>query len=132
MRISEAFPSNYLKASDLQDRTIQVRMSHVEMEKIGDDTKPVLFFVGKERGLVLNKTNSKTIVSAYGDDTDKWSDKPLILFPAMVDFRGESVIAIRVRVPQTRAASAPAAPVQPEPPPVDSIPDQSFDDEIPF
>ena len=58
MRISSAFPSKYLKAADLQDKQVTVRMSHVETETIGDDDRPVLYFQGKEKGLVLNKTNA--------------------------------------------------------------------------
>jgi hypothetical protein len=98
MKISAAFPSKYLKASDLQDRNVSVIMSHVELEDVGDvERKPVLHFEGKNKGLVLNKTNSRVIAGAYSDDTDAWAGKPLVLFPAMVDFRGDSVEAIRVK-----------------------------------
>ena len=71
MKISNAFPSKYLRAADLQDRQIEVVMHRVEMENVGDDDKkPVLHFVRKQKGLVLNKVNSRTIAAAYGDDTD--------------------------------------------------------------
>ncbi len=70
MKINEAFPSNYLKAADLQDREVTVTMADVKMEKLGDDSRPVLYFRGKEKGLVLNKTNANNIASRYGDDTD--------------------------------------------------------------
>src|SRR5678810_462233 len=99
MKISTAFPSDYLKSADLQDRTVIVTMDRVEMADIGDDHKPVLFFHGKTKGLVLNKTNSNTIASVYGDDTDYWRGQPLALFPCMVDFQGRQVQAIRVKVP---------------------------------
>lgn len=99
MRISAAFPSDYLKAADLAGRNIRVTMSHVEMKDIGDDHKPVLYFVGKEKGIVLNKTNSNNIGAAYGDETDAWKGKDIVLYPAMVDFQGRSVEAIRVRPP---------------------------------
>jgi hypothetical protein len=102
MRISSAFPSEYLKASDLQGRQVRVPMSHVEMKDIGGDHKPILFFVGHEKGMVLNKTNANNIAVAYGDDTDDWTDKEIILFEAMVDFQGKTVPAIRVRAPNAR------------------------------
>jgi hypothetical protein len=102
MKISDAFPSNYLKAVDLQDRNIIVKMDRVEREEIGDDEKPVLYFVGKEKGMVLNKTNANNIAVVYGDDTDDWRDKEIVLFPAMVDFQGRTVQAIRVRAPQAK------------------------------
>ncbi len=102
MLISSEYPSKYLKAADLQGREVRVVMQTVERQQVGqnaDDTKPILYFKGKERGLVLNKTNANTISDAYGDDTDEWIDQPLILFPAMVAFQGKTQPAIRCRVP---------------------------------
>jgi hypothetical protein len=111
MRISAAFPSDYLKAADLDGRNVKVSMSHVEMKDIGGDHKPILFFIGKEKGLVLNKTNANNIALAYGDDTDDWNGKEIVLFEAMVDFQGKTVPSIRVRAPtakdRTTAAQAP-------------------------
>lgn len=102
MLISAEFPSRYVKAADLGGREIKVIMQNVEREKLGDDMKLVLYFKGKDRGLVLNKTNSNTIVDAYGDDTDDWFDQPLIMFSVMVDFQGKVGPAIRVRVPTAK------------------------------
>lgn len=102
MKISEEFPSKYLKAADLKDRNVLVVMANVEKEEIGKDMKLILYFKGKDRGLVLNKTNSNSIVEAYGDDTDDWFGKELVLFPVMTDFQGKSVEAVRVRAPQAK------------------------------
>jgi arabinogalactan endo-1,4-beta-galactosidase len=107
--MSEEFPSKYLKASDLQGREVKVIMSNVEREKIGDDNKPVLYFKGKEKGIVLNKTNAGTIVDAYGDDTQDWYDQELILFSVMVDFQGKVGPAIRCRIPTARDRKPPKA-----------------------
>lgn len=126
MKISNCYPSKYLRAADLQDRQIKAVMNRVEMESIGDDDKkPVLYFSKGTKGLVLNKTNSKVISGAYGDDTDMWEGKEIILFPAMVDFRGDSVEAIRVRVPKPAAPPAPAPQIHDELSP-------PLDDDIPF
>ena len=102
MRISSAFPSNYLKAADLQGRQVKVKIDRVEMEDIGGEHKPILYFVGKDKGIVLNKTNANNIASAYGDNTDDWQDVEIVLFEAMVDFQGKTVAAIRVRIPPPR------------------------------
>lgn len=102
MKISEEFPSKYLKAADLQGREVKCVMSNVEKEKLGDDMKLVLYFKGKEKGVVLNKTNSTTICDAYGDDTEDWYDQEIILFSVMVDFQGKVGPAIRMRVPTAR------------------------------
>ncbi len=127
MKISEEFPSKYLKAADLQGREIKVIMSNVEKEKIGDDLKPVLYFKGKERGVVLNKTNARTITDAYGDDTEDWYDQEIILFSLMIDFQGKVGPAIRMRAPTARDRKK-SDPISsgPEPKP------ENLDDPIPF
>jgi len=102
MKISEEFPSKYLKAADLGGKEAKVIMQNVEKEKLGDDMKLVLYFKGKEKGVVLNKTNSNTICDSYGDDTEDWFDQPLILFSVMVDFQGKVGPAIRCRVPTAK------------------------------
>lgn len=116
MRISSAFPSQYLKASDLNGRRVQVRMGHVQVEDIGGDSRPVLYFQGAQKGMVLNKTNANTISIAYGDDTDHWSGQVIELFEAMVDFQGKVTPAIRVFVPRNQQAQAPLAQLQPRQP----------------
>jgi hypothetical protein len=139
MKMSTAFPSKYLKAADLQDRQHTLTMKLVEFEIIGDDDrKPVLYFERTSKGLVLNKTNAKVISAAYGDESELWHDKPLILFPAVVDFRGDQVEAIRVRVPKPattavlgqQSQATAIQHVDPEPPPHDG--GLGSDTEIPF
>ena len=130
MQISEAFPSNYLKAADLQGRNALVTIARTEYEMIGNDKKLILYFQGKEKGMVLNKTNANNISQIYGDETDDWKGGEIILFEAMVDFQGKTVPAIRVkaapRKPQQQSQTAPQR--------MKPGPDQrgDMDDEIPF
>jgi hypothetical protein len=137
MRISEEFPSQYLKASDLGGREIRVTMGRAERETIGTDKKIVLYFKGKEKGLVLNKTNANTIGDGYGDDTDDWIDQPIILFSVKTDYQGKVVDAIRCRVP-TAKDNREAQPRREDP--ISTSPqrmtggmsDQALNDEVPF
>lgn len=116
MRIDEQFPSTYLKAADLQGRTARVVIDRVDIEEIsGGERKPVLYFQDKDKGLVLNKTNSNNISGAYGYETEDWHGKSLELFEMMVDFQGRSVPAIRVRAPRNGPAPRQPAPRAPEP-----------------
>jgi arabinogalactan endo-1,4-beta-galactosidase len=139
MNMNEVYPSKYLKADDLQGREVRVIMQAVEMEKIGDDMKPVLYFKGKEKGVVLNKTNNGTISAAYGYESDDWFDQPLILFSVMVDFQGKVAPAIRCRVPTAKDNRA-AAPVREDPISTGPLPqrktggvsDNLTSDEVPF
>ena len=123
MKISAAFPGQYIKAADLQDKAVRVQMDRIAIEDIGGDQKPVLYFVGKEKGMVLNKTNANNISHAYGDDTDNWAGQEIELFPTMVDFQGRSVEAIRVRMPRVqRATPAPRPATSDRDPPDDEVP----------
>lgn len=105
MRISEAYPTKYISAPDLQGRNVAVVIDRVEMEKVGDDTKPVVYFQGKEKGLVLNKTNANAIAAGYGDETNDWSGGELELFSIMTDFQGKPVEAVRCRLPLRKPAA---------------------------
>lgn len=101
MKISEAFPSKYLKAADLQGRRITATIDQVEMANIGDDTdKMVVYFVGKEKGFVLNRTNANMIAEiAKSEETEDWHGVKIVIFPTRVDFQGRRVDAIRVDYP---------------------------------
>src|SRR3990167_1263392 len=134
--INEAFPSKYIKAADLKGRQVPVKMDRTEYEMIGDDKKLILYFVGKEKGMVLNKTNANNIASIYGDDTDEWRDQEIVLFEAMVDFQGKTVPAIRVKGPVKagRTARPSSADMGQEdvPPPTRHPARDEMDDTIPF
>lgn len=118
MRMSDAFPSSYLKAADLNGKAVRVVIESVSMEKLGDDHKAVLHFVGKDKGLVLNKTNANRIVEAVGsDETDDWEGWSITLYACKVDYQGKRVDAIRVddrpgssKPPTNRARPAVAEP----------------------
>jgi hypothetical protein len=132
MNINEVFPSKYLKAEDLQGREIQVTISHVTVETFDDNkAKPILYFVGKQKGVALNKTNSTNISAVFGPETDHWSGKPVILYPAWVDYQGKSVQAIRVR-PAFANPQQQAQQMQAPPPVVHPTVEPTLDDSVPF
>ncbi len=128
MKIFDAFPSNYIKASDLNGKPWDMKIRTVAMEDLGQgndkESKPVLYFDDAQKGLVLNKTNATKIAKSYGDDTGNWTGKDIQVFPTTTEFKGETVDAMRVRV---------VSYVQPEKVP-DAAPmaDGEPDDEIPF
>jgi hypothetical protein len=118
MRISKAFPSDYLRAADLEGRQVSVKMSRVEKREMGEEVKPVLYIEGKEKGLVLNKTNANTISAAYGDETDQWEGEEIVLYETMVEFQGTRKPGIRCLVPPRKLQK-----------PTDEL---GHDDDIPF
>jgi hypothetical protein len=106
MKASDAFPSKYIAAADLQDNEVTVKITHVTTEEIGNKQKFICYFAGKKKGLVLNKTNWNSIVRITGmDDSDDWTGLEICLFPTMVDFQGDSVPAVRVKPPRKQPAA---------------------------
>lgn len=132
MNINSAFPSKFLKASDLGGAEPIVTIDRVTEEEVGEDKKPVVYFQGKEKGVVLNKTNAMNIAEAYGPETTNWRDQKVVLFTTWVDFQGKSVEAIRIR--PAKANEKPRGTVKnPAPPNFDSEnPAAGVDDDIPF
>ena len=106
MDINSAFPGDFLKAADLQNKAVGVIIDRVEMKDVGGDHKPVVFFQGKDRGLVLNKTNANTIADMYSSETGNWTGAEITLYPAEVEFQGRMVMAIRVRAPNNQTVAA--------------------------
>jgi hypothetical protein len=128
--INEAFPSQYLKASDLKGRTVVVEIDRVEFEPVGQnkEMKPILYFADKDKGLVLNKTNANKIASLLETPvTEEWAGCTVAIYPTETSFQGDQVECIRVK-------SAPRQPAQPrrqmpvQEPPMEPI----TDDDIPF
>ena len=109
MLISEAFPSKYLSAPDLRGQAVTATIAHLMSEKMDDGVaKPVMSFVGAKKTLILNITNAKTIAKLYGDNTEGWIGKQIEIFPALTEFKGETVDCIRVRGPVLPAVAAQA------------------------
>jgi len=119
MNINDQFPSKYLRASDLQGHDAAVTIASVTTEDVGGsdnptDVKPVIYFSGKNKGLILNKTNANTISKLHGPETDAWLGKAITVYPTETEFRGEMVTCLRVRLnAPSLPATQPAQPVQP-------------------
>ena len=124
MDINAAFPSSYLKAADLQGKDVKLTIDAVAWESINDEQKPVLYFMGKKLGLVLNKTNASAISDQLGFETDNWHNKIITIFPTQTDFQGKTVACIRVRL-----ADAIQHKPQPQAQPAET---QQPGDDIPF
>jgi hypothetical protein len=106
--INESFPSNYLKASDLQGRPVVVTIKEIKFESVGreKDMKAVVYFVGKDKGIVLNKTNAKKITEITGSPlTEEWEGHAIVIYPTETEFAGETVECIRVKPVKTSAMS---------------------------
>lgn len=108
---SESFGKNFLYAEDLligqQYRTAEVEIEeYIERNtlKSADGRnidKPTLKFKGKEKLLVLCKTNEKIIHFITGEPAgQKWIGTKVTLQPRFVQAFGDTVVALRIIPPK--------------------------------
>ena len=118
MDMRKAFPSNYLKAADVDEPT-RARITGVKMADLGDGEKPVIEFEAENElpasAMALNKTNTNTLIAAYGWDSDDWVGKVVQIFATETNFQGRMVDALRLKAPKRQ-------PEKEEPGPDDDIP----------
>ena len=95
----KAFPSGFLKVADLDGQELTLTITSVKMVDLpnSDETKPVVYFKERTEGLVLNRTNNKTIQKLLGWDGAKWVGCSITLFETDVPFKGDTVAAIRIK-----------------------------------
>lgn len=93
--------SKWLKAGDLKKdgKPVKVHLTidRTEIVEFKDNTKKLaVMFRGKEKGLVLNKTNAQLIAEQHGENSDEWAGREISIYPTTTDFGGERVECIRV------------------------------------
>lgn len=137
--INDAFPSKFLSAHDLRGAEPIVTMDRVAYEPVGTDEemKAVLYFRGKDKGLVLNKTNAYKITELMRSAiTEEWAGQKIRLFATETQFAGKTVPCIRVKAAPSAGHGSQPPQSTPAPPPHPSEPfvgpDEITDSDIPF
>ena len=97
MDATDYIPSRWLKAEDLDGKDVNVVISDVTEETIDETKRLVVQFESLGKGLVLNKTNVRRLIEAFGNDTDNWIGKRVPIGTAEVSFKGEDVLGIRIK-----------------------------------
>lgn len=103
VKTGDIYGGNYLSAAmirkeNLIGKPLTIKGSSVETFR-NDTTKIVLDLEEIDRQLVLNKTNATSISDVFGDDTDTWAGRKLILQVTKRMWQGSLVDAIEV-IPQ--------------------------------
>lgn len=98
MKINDLYPSKYLKSDDLGNARLTLQVAAIKLEEVAENepAKPVMYFNGKDKGMVLNKTNALLCASVWGDDTDTWLGQYLDLFVEPKMFQGKVVKGLSV------------------------------------
>jgi hypothetical protein len=136
MKKSDAFNSKYFKAADFPNEPMTLEIETVRFEDFERDgkpvqQKPVVYFVGEKRGLVIGPTQWDQIVDLTGEeDTDGWPGHRLELFrDRTLSPDNREVDCIRFRAP--RQSEMTITPPKPKPT-ASTKPPKDMNDEIPF
>jgi hypothetical protein len=98
MKSVDAFPSTYLKSSDVKDRPVIATISHIEQVTIGqgkDAKDKFALFFENGKPMVLNRTNWETLEDAFGD-SDNWAGHKVRIKAVRTSFQGKPVDGIRL------------------------------------
>ena len=107
---ADAYYGEYLNAEDVTQE-VSVTVKAVAAETIDGDEKLVLETNELNKRFVLNKTNKDRLKKNFGTaETDQWIGKQFTLTTEQVQFRGDTVPAIRVK---EQAAMPPSSSSQP-------------------
>jgi len=136
MRSTDAFKGAYLKAADILHKRLAVVIEDVVVEEVGQgsdkEERPIMHFQGKDKGLVLNKTNWARLADFLGsDESDDWRGMSIIIGTERVDFQGKRVDAIRVLGVPKKSQSVRPAPPEPKPEETEAA-FEAGDDDVPF
>jgi hypothetical protein len=110
MKQEDAFPSRFIKTEDLKGRPRVLEIERVIFELLkgndGDKEKPVAYFKGHKKALVLNVTNFGSIKEITGEpDSDDWIGSKIELYPDQTFMAGKKTDCIRVRAPGQKASA---------------------------
>jgi hypothetical protein len=121
----DLYGSRFLAATDLK-APVNVVIDRIEQETFARDGGPsrqkaVLYFKGRTKAVVCNKTNAAMLADAYGKNFSGWVGKAVSIRPENTTFSGKVVKALRLYPTQTAV-----------PPPPPSQDETADDSKIPF
>ncbi len=114
MKMTEMFPSNYLKKEDVATPVVATIRQVAQDEVAGDggkELKAIVHFQGTLKPMILNRGNAELLCSLYGDDSTAWHGRQVEIYSdPNVMFAGKRVGGIRLRAPSTNGHGTHHAP----------------------
>lgn len=104
MNISQLYPRRFANGNDIGAATPTLPICKVTMEQVGPVRKPVIWFLGARKGIILHATLARQIAAIHGDDTDQWHGKRVTIHTVPVK-RPDGTHALSIRA---RAEDAPS------------------------
>ena len=79
VKMDDAFPSAFVKADQIT-QPVEVVIDRVELHEFDEGNKPVVYFRGKDAGVVLNKRRFASLVElCRSEESDDWAGHPVVL-----------------------------------------------------
>lgn len=98
MNVAHMIKGNFINGEKLSTAGPQeVTVVNGEIISLGEDEKVVLSFAETEKQLALNKTRLSFMIGNFGEDTDEWKDKKILLHAQQLTsgkFAGQYTILI--------------------------------------
>lgn len=106
------FDHQFLRWFDLNDYPALVKITKAEQQELtlrgGAKKKAGVLTLQQVQGkidkspllMVLNRTNSESIVAQHGRKPSKWIGQEIVLFQDVTKLKGETVPCIRIRPPK--------------------------------
>ena len=100
------FDKEFIGFWDLGGKDVTITIASVKVGKLRKpntepdakkDKKPILFFKGTDKGMILNATNAATLASLYGNKPAEWVGKRVTLYATTTSAFGKMVDCIRIR-----------------------------------
>lgn len=118
MTRDQAFPSKWLKASDVPPTGIDVTIDNVTQEEVDYGDGPQMAnnvkFHEFEKPLSLNGTNWDSIAAMHGPESDDWPNCKVRLYRTKTRNKsGATVDCVRIQPPVPTATPAAPAPAKP-------------------
>lgn len=109
--INDIFPSKFLKAHELKGTTPTVTIARVGIEQVRSrthvDTKPVLYFQNRTKGVLLNKTRAQAVTQIAGSPlTERWVGVAVTLYATTATFDKTTHDVIGIKAPTASVGTA--------------------------
>jgi hypothetical protein len=120
----------FIKVADVSEGPLQLQIAVV---KVGKYDKPDVVFESGEI-LSLNATNNRTLIRAYGPNSDDWIGKKIELALGQIEYEGKLQDAVVVKPIDAQVNASQKTPVPLEAPPSKAAPKKrnDMDDKVPF
>lgn len=146
MNVKDLIVGKYLSAKDMVGQRVLATLDVCQIEEFENkttgvtDSRPVVYFEDLDQGMVLNKTNLKVLAREFGEETEKWKGKRVLVTTHKVKTpAGAEVDGLRIEPWAEPVVAAPRAARRgtpaPAPTPTQAITpreDLSATDDLPF